>query len=139
MSTAINFPRLYGPVAASLALKADDHVSFNSAGDLIVAADVSGSFYAGTCASNTDNSAGIAAALSASYLTPRQNPFHTLLCSGADKTWNGKKVFWTNTPNTVALIGTTTYDICAGTVVQFVDATHVIVDTVNSGAFVTPA
>ncbi len=136
MGTSAQVAYVSQPVAASVTVLPEAHLCYNSAGDVILAADASGAVYAGTSGDGVtiDNSTGAAAAKSVKVIPPRENPYHKLLCSSATKAWNGQKVFWTNTVNTVALAATTTNDVCAGTVIQFIDATHVLVDTTATGA-----
>ncbi len=125
------------PLAASLALSAEDHVMFNSAGDLVLLADTSGAVYAGQLEQDADNSAGIAGAVNGNVRAPA-GEYHRFVASGASKAWHGKSLFAVN-GTTLALAATTTNDVCVGRCWYCESATSVIVNTADRAALPSPA
>lgn len=99
-------------------------------GYLVLAADTSGMQYVGLCTQDVDNSAGSDGDLTALVQPPQIDPYHEFNASSAAQTWVGQLVYFVD-DNTVALAATTTNDVPAGRVVQFLSASKVLVDTTN--------
>lgn len=117
------------PVAASTTIAAEDHVMFNSAGDLTFGADTASAVYAGQSEQEVDNSGGIAGAKTC-RVRPPVGEYHRFTASGASKSWHGKLVSFVN-KTTVALSGTNTNDVQVGRVWYCESATSVIVNTAD--------
>ena len=137
MNSKVHIQFFMLPMAASLVLAAEDHVMFNSSGDVAALADTSGGVYAGQNTQDADNTGGIAGAMKAKVVPPAGD-YHRFAASGASKSWHGKLVFAVNA-TTVALAGTTTNDVCVGRCWYCEASDSVIVNTAERSAVPAPA
>lgn len=97
------------------------NVNINTSGFAKGSSDTASEVFAGVAMETRDNSAGAAGD---QYLRVWKEGIFSMDCSGATQAWVGQDVYVVD-DHTVALAGTTTNDVKAGRVVNFVSDTEV--------------
>ncbi len=111
-------------VAASTHMFLGAWACWNAAGYLVPGADTAGLFFAGVSLENLNNTG---AAGDATCKVKRKGVHLATFASTITIANIGDKAYLVD-DNTLDLAAATTNDICAGTIVEFVDSTHAWVD-----------